>query len=279
MNVISNQRGISLIETLVALGIVAVISMALAQMMKDSINATNYSESKFEEIEMARQLQMQLSLKPGCEQNFKDKQIQLLDPNKYGFLLNPVMSVLGGVTNTAVNALNSIMGIDNFNTVIDSNGRPMLSVGDTIGNRSLKITGLGFHIESQDWTNFQSVKGSLPANSKGAVTMGNLIVSGERVKTSYGGKTFTRAFPIRVLLDANGKVNGCYTDTDAAADAAVTIINNQITQVVNNTINQSTTLVNNTTVNNVKKGCDVTGMNGMGWFACLAMAFFSGAMK
>jgi len=272
---ITNQRGVSLIETLVALGIVAVISMALAQMMKDSINATNYSESKFEELELSRQMQMQLSLKPGCELNFKNKQIQTLDTAKYGFLLNPVIGVLGGVVNTATSAVNTLVGIDDFNSLVDSNNRPLVAVGDMVGNRSLKITGMGYNIPAPDWANYQTIKNTLPAGSKGAITMGNLVITGDRVKTTYGGKNFARAFPVRLLLDSSGKVNGCYTDTDAAADAAITIINNQITQVMNTTVvNNSNTTVNN---NTTQGGCSAKG--DLGWFACLAMAFLSNGGK
>lgn len=268
---ISNKRGVSIIEVLVALAIVSVISMALAQMMKDSINATSYSESKFEEMELARQLQMQLSLKAGCDLNFKNKQIQSLDPNKYDFLLDPIVGGLGGAVSAATGPVKKIMGINGLNALVDSNGRKMVAAGDFVGNRSLKINAIGFGFDPVDWAAYQSAAGSLPVGSKGAITMGSLVIAGERVKTSYGGKTFSRSFPVRLLLDASGKVNSCYTDIDAAADAALTIINNQITQVVNNTI-----VNNNTNVtNNPKQGCD-GGSNPMGWFGCMIIAFFSG---
>lgn len=249
--IIRNQNGLSLIETLVTLSIVAIISLAIAQMANDSMNAMNYSESRFEELELSRQIQMYLATKSSCEKNFTNKFMTPLDPKKYGYLNGYLNRSVNGLIHGANGLERKLFGISNFATMVDNNGNKIVSTGDVVGNRSLKITSLDFTVDPQDWNAYLAAKSAIEPGSKGAITKANLQISADRLKTSFGGKNFSRSFPVNVYIDATGKINGCYTDADALAEQAVTIIDNEITQIVNNTTTNNTTINNsNTTVNN-----------------------------
>ena len=278
---IFNNRGFSLVETLISMAIVGFISLALAQLMRDSVNSANYVESKFDELELARLVQIQLMSKDGCEQNFKNKAINTLNPAQYSFLINPPLGVLGNVITNATSGANpatggaggALLGISNIDKMVDSLGSTLFSVNDVIGNRSLKITGIGFSISQTNWTNAQNAIASGAAPATGAQTPGLLVITGERMKTSYGGKTWSRGFAVTTTLDSSGNITGCYTAADDAASKALTIITqnfNTYSTVVNNTA----TTINNSTIA-PKAGC--TGKDMASAIICMvagAMANF-----
>lgn len=235
-----NQNGISLLETLLSLSIVSIMSLAIAQMAIDSLNTLNYSESKFDELELARQLQMHLQTKDSCNKNFANRLVTSLDPQKYIFLARDITGTLIGVGRDQ-----GAFGISNFTSVLDNAGNKLIASGDTVGNRSLKITKLDFLISPDNWSTYLSLRGSLPAGSTGVVTTANLQLTAERTKTKFGGQTINRSIPVNVLLDPTGRIVGCYTEADATADTVINIVQNHLTQIINNLD------VNNTTINNL----------------------------
>lgn len=240
-----NRNGFSLVEALISLSIVSVISLAIAQMARDSSNSMNYSESKFDELELARQIQMQVGTKTSCEKNFTGKLVSALNVGQYVYLVRDVSTgalVSGGGQNGAY-------GIANFSSVVDIVGNKVISTGDIFGNRSLKITRIDFLISPANWNAYLAVRTSLPAGSLGVVITGNLQLIAERVKTEYGGKAIARSFPVNILLNANGIISGCYTEADVAAQAAVNLIQNQFTEIINNTNITSNTIFNTTPIN------------------------------
>lgn len=239
---ILNQKGMSLVETLVSLSIVAIISLAIAQMARDSMNALNYSESKFDELELSRQIQMYLGTKPSCERNFTNKLVTNLDPKSFEH-------VVRGLANVLVGEDPKLFGIKNFSSIVDLTGKKLVAAGDVVGNRSIKVSNVDFIVKPDSWSAFLAARTALVPGSKGVVTTGHLQITVDRVKTEYGGKTFSRSFPVNVLLDATGRVTGCYTEADAAADTVINIIENQLTEIVNNS-NITNTIINNTIVNN-----------------------------
>nr|BDT27732.1 prepilin-type N-terminal cleavage/methylation domain-containing protein [Bacteriovorax sp. HI3] len=67
-----NQRGFSLTEILIGMGLLSVLSLGVASMMKNMMSGQVTSETKMEELEMRRILTTTLADKKACENTFKN---------------------------------------------------------------------------------------------------------------------------------------------------------------------------------------------------------------
>jgi|GEM_PF-5932946 Type II secretory pathway, pseudopilin PulG len=184
MDRFKSQSGFSLVEALVVLGITSVIGMFVMQMLKDSANASAYSEAKFDELEMARQIQANLTYKPTCEKNLSGKSFTGL--------------TIGNVTNLQ-----------------DSNGNAFLTVGDKIGNRSLLVTGIDVAMSDATAADLAAKLAAWPPGLTSYMMDVQVSVTTQKLKTSLGGAESTRKIPVKVTVDSSAMINGCFSDQDA----------------------------------------------------------------
>lgn len=189
MRLTQNQKGFSIAEVLIGLSLVMFTSMALTQIMKDSANASNLSEARFEEQELLRQAQLHFTNKSVCSDNFKTH-------------------VMGTIPNT------TDRGFADINSLKSFSGEPFAVKDELIGNRSLKVKDIVIRTPASDWSAFQSAKSSWVAGQTSAPLMASLEISIEKMKTTFGGKVTTRRIALNLVVDGSDRVVDCSTSVD-----------------------------------------------------------------
>jgi hypothetical protein len=209
MNFPRGQKGFSLVEALMVLGITTIIGFAVMQTMQDSANSMALSEAKFEQLELIRQIQTNLIYKPSCEMNLKTKTI-------------------------------SGLNIADIQKLVDSNGHPILEKGQKFGNGSLEVKDFSFAITQQELDDFNAFKATWPAGVTSYMLDMQFIVKTEKLKTSMGGKFLTRAIPIKVKVDVSSIIQECFAANDAGNFTAMSNFCSQM----GGTFNETTSLCN-----------------------------------
>jgi prepilin-type N-terminal cleavage/methylation domain-containing protein len=204
MNCPANQKGFSLVEALVVLAITSITGFAVMQTMRDSTNTMALSEAKFDELELIRQIQSNLVFKPACEFNFKNQGIASLTTG-------------------------------NILKVLNANDKELFTVGQTVGNRSLKIAKFEFSIKPEVEAEYNAVKATWPAGATYYMLDVQFKVTTEKLKTSLGGKEMTRTIPIKVKIDPSHIISECFSTNDAENYTAVNAVCAQMGGVFNPT--------------------------------------------
>ena len=184
MNFSGNQKGFSLVEVMLVLAISSILGVVVMQTMRDSANAMAFSEAKFEEQELARQIQSNLIYKPGCEVNLGTK-------------------VLGPVNATELEK------------VFDFAGNDLFEKGQTVGN-SIKITGFEFNIKPEAIAGYNAIRAAWPADQTYYMLDAEFKIKTQKLKTTLGAKEVVRTIPVRVKIDASSTVRECFSTSDAA---------------------------------------------------------------
>lgn len=204
MNFSGNQKGFSLIEALMVLGITSIIGMAVMQTMRDSTNQMALSEAKFDELDLIRQVQTNLVYKVTCENNFVDK------------------------------SLTNLMA-SNLDEVVNVNGTALFKVGQTVGNRSLKIKKFEVGIKEAVLADYNK-RMTDPWNPGDTYLVDvELKVTTEKLKTTLGGQEMTRAVPLKVKINAANNILECFSSTDAGGTTAMSDFCAQMGGVYNTT--------------------------------------------
>jgi hypothetical protein len=202
IRVIKNQKGFSIAEVLVAFGLMSILGIISLQIMQDSFNASSLAEAKNDEIEMSRQLQLTLIYKPNCDKNLQGK------------LINDV----------------NYHDIINF---LDSTNKEILTRGQVIGNRSLKVADIEYYVKPADFAAFNAYKASPPPGEPTYLMDAYVKVTTEKLKTQLGGKNLVADIPIKVKVDATSKVVECFTSVDSTNETAMQSFCTQIGGVFN----------------------------------------------
>lgn len=181
-----SSNGFSLVEALLVLAISSIIGVAVLQTVRDSSNAMAASEAKFEELELARQVQTNLVYRPSCENTLKGK---LLDN----------------------------LSIADVEKIMDSENKPFLEKGAKIGNNSLQIMDFSFNISQKARDDFEAFKASGPTAGSTFMMDANFVLITEKLKSTVGGKGFKpREIPIKIKVDTANLIQECFAATEAS---------------------------------------------------------------
>lgn len=164
-------KGFSLVEVMVAVGITGILSLVVAQMMKNQNEVMTHSEAKGEELEIYSQIRTVLARKDACEATFKG----------------------------------SSMG-DQLSVIRNSSTNIVFEVGNTYGNRALKLDGL--ILKNQN----------IPTS--GGLGEAILEIKTTRLKKDNGQKEMTREIMLQVNADASGTVIECYSQINNTIETA-----------------------------------------------------------
>lgn len=185
MNFPVSQKGFSLVEALLVLAITSIMGVAVMQTMRDSTNSMAFSEAKFEEQELVRQVQSNLIYKTACEKNLGGQ-------------------VLGDVTATEIAK------------VVNAGGIMIFEKGQTVGNQSLKIKDFEFVISDDSLAAFNAFKAAADPSVPFYMLEAEFRIKTEKLKTTLGAKEAIRVIPIRVKVDVSSTIRECFSTTDAA---------------------------------------------------------------
>lgn len=186
MKALTNRNGFSLVEVMLVLAISSIIGVAVMQTVRDSSNAMAASEAKFEELELARQVQTNLVYRPSCENTLKGKSLDNLT-------------------------------IADVEKLMDSENRPVLQKGAKVGNNSLQIIDFSFNISEDARTKFEAFKSASPAAGSMFMMDATFTLITEKLKSTVGGKGFKpREIPIKIKVDASNTIQECFAATEAS---------------------------------------------------------------
>jgi prepilin-type N-terminal cleavage/methylation domain-containing protein len=200
-----NQSGMSLMEVMVALGIMGVISVGVMKMNEETFKTQKTSETSITTSQILLNAQGILSSEENCNLNFKD------------FIVTRDESAFNTSGGNA--SLNSLFNPPTLNTVPENslwrksppnNPVKFLTVGEVSSDGTIKVTGLSTKRAGNDAF--------------------NLLIKFERLKNVYGSTIFTKTLKFSATfadtpatpadLD-DDTITSCYVDDSAIIESAV----------------------------------------------------------
>jgi len=183
MLIVKNDKGISLIQVMMALALLGVVQVAFMRMSKNQNKSVKTTEVKFESIDAVNSIKQILADKDACYNTFgitpnTPENIGIYDPN----LINP------GVVTQVKSATDITLYESNINT----------DLAPQIGSSKLKI--ISFRVNSAGLA-------AIGLDSKGVTEVFVNLDRGE----VYGSETIEKKFRLNVRTDATGLMVDCST--------------------------------------------------------------------
>lgn len=178
-----NEKGISLVQVMIALALMAVAQLAFMRMSQNQNRSVKTTEVKFESIDIVNNVRQLLMDKDACHNTFG---ITKSTPNNIGVI---------DANSTSIGEITTIKNQTNV-TMYQLNDDPNLA--PAIGSARVKL--LGLRIDS-------SSIAPISNDSKGVTEVFLKIDRGE----VYGSQTIEKKFRLNVLTDSDGKIVDCST--------------------------------------------------------------------
>ena len=181
---LSNKKGLSMIEVLLAMSMLALLGYFMADMIVSQQTSISSSESRLEGVEVFRQIHDLVASDDSCAKSFAGDSSASPAIPALTLDINPS----GGLTTTS------------FNVLRDKNGNPVFETTKTYGNGKIKIT--GFKIKNKT---IPSAGGS-----------GDAILSlfYERLIGNLKGKELTKDLLLKLSTEPDGSIVNCHLDKE-----------------------------------------------------------------
>jgi len=195
-----DQKGFSLIEVIVAMGLMAIVSMGVMHINQQLSSSTNYIESKLEELDQMNNLRLRLINKAACTKSFGG------NCTLPEFFSKSECELATGTWTDGL-ILNPSNSVTEVTTIYNKKGLAILSKDQEI-NRTLKVTKITLQNEPED-------QGGVALDGgQGSV---KVKISFERLKKILGPSTVEHFVNIMVKTNAAlpAKIENCISASDA----------------------------------------------------------------
>lgn len=201
---VSNNKGMALLEVMIAAGLLGVVSLGVMKVMKDMTKTSKTSQQSFEFSQAASAINSILKDGYSCKATLEG-----LNPSSAGTKVDEVIRKKANGSSLSV-----------------------YKIGDVLGAVGSKV-----FIKNMEVKNFDSAKGLgdfVIVLNKGKKDYDSLNdKEKERIrKTSFGAAYVTKTIKLNMLLDSSGNIKDCVSDKDLYTTGACAILNGDFSDKV-----------------------------------------------